>query len=203
MPLNAPKASTSLAILASGTGSNAAAIAEYFQGHNFVSIAGIWTNRPEAGIKKREINAPIHGFLPEKDETRVLAEWKKLGVEAVALAGYLKNVPLAWIEAFPGRMFNIHPALLPKFGGKGMYGLHIHRAALTSGEAFSGLTIHEVSKEYDEGTISFQCRVPVEERDTPETLQARILKAEHWAYPRVLEAQLCQTPMPNPLSCPK
>ena len=119
-----------VAILASGNGSNAASIIQYFKGHNFIQVAGVWTNKAQAGVVHRDLGVPVHVFTPGTDDVEVLAVWKQLGVQSVALAGYLKAVPLLWIEAFSGRMFNVHPALLPKFGGAGMYGLHIHRAVV-------------------------------------------------------------------------
>ena len=191
-----------LAILASGNGSNATAIIQYFKKHNFIRIAGVWTNNERAGVVKRDLDVPVHVFTPGTQDAEVLSIWKQWGVQAVALAGYLKAVPHLWIEAFSGRMFNVHPALLPKFGGAGMYGLHIHRAVVAAGESRAGLTIHEVSEHYDEGPIRFQCEVDVLPGDRPEDLQARILRAEHWAFPRVLEALLLDQDLPNPDQCP-
>ncbi len=202
MAQNASNPPILVAILASGSGSNAAAMVEYFEGHNFIRIAGIWTNKASAGVIQRGLAVPVHVFSPGGDDANILAHWQEIGVQAVALAGYLKAVPLLWIEAFSGRMFNVHPALLPKFGGAGMYGLHIHRAVVAAGERRSGLTIHEVSEHYDEGPIRFQCEVDVLPEDQPEDLQARILRAEHWAFPRVLEAILLDQDLPNPNQCP-
>jgi len=191
-----------VAILASGSGSNAAAIIQYFEGHNFIRVAGVWTNNQTAGVMQRDLSVPVHVFRPGTHDLEVLAVWKQLGVQAVALAGYLKAVPPLWIDAFSGRIFNVHPALLPKYGGSGMYGIHIHRAVVAAGESRSGLTIHEVSEHYDEGPIRFQCEVDVLPGDQPEDLQARILRAEHWAFPRVLEALLLDQALPNPSRCP-
>ena len=202
MAQNASNPPILVAILASGSGSNAAAMVEYFEGHNFIRIVGIWTNKASAGVTQRGLAVPVHVFSPGGDDANILAHWQEIGVQAVALAGYLKAVPLLWIEAFSGRMFNVHPALLPKFGGAGMYGLHIHRAVVAAGERRSGLTIHEVSEHYDEGPIRFQCEVDVLPGDQPEDLQARILRAEHWAFPRVLEALLLDQDLPNPDQCP-
>ena len=202
MAQNASNPPILVAILASGSGSNAAAIVQYFEGHNFIQIAGIWTNKAQAGVVQRDLGVPVHVFTPGAHDAEVLAHWQQLGVRSVALAGYLKAVPLLWIEAFSGQMFNVHPALLPKFGGAGMYGLHIHRAVVAAGESRSGLTIHEVSEHYDEGPIRFQCEVDVLPGDQPEDLQARILRAEHWAFPRVLEALLLNQDLPNPSQCP-
>ena len=202
MAQNASKPPILVAILASGSGSNAAAIVDYFRGHNFIRVAGIWTNKSTAGVVQRNLGVEVHVFTPGEDDAKLLKSWQDMGVTAVALAGYLRAVPLRWIEAFKGRIWNVHPALLPKFGGAGMYGLHIHRAVIAAGEALSGLTIHDVSEHYDEGPIRFQCAVQVRPEDRAEDLQARILTVEHWAFPRVLEAILLDQPLPNPTECP-
>ncbi len=192
----------SLAVLASGSGSNAAAMVEYFTAHKFCRIEGIWTNSPKAGVLSRDLSVPVHVFAPGAEDDRVIDQWKAAGISAVVCAGYLKLIPAQWIRAFPHRIWNVHPALLPKHGGPGMYGLHIHRAVLAAGDAESGLTVHEVSERYDEGRALFQCRVPVAPQDGPEDLQARILRAEHWALPRVVEALLLNQPLPRPDQCP-
>lgn len=202
MAQNASKPPILVAILASGSGSNAAAIVDYFRGHNFIRVAGIWTNKSTAGVVQRNLGVEVHVFTPGEDDAKLLEVWQDMGVTAVALAGYLRAVPLRWIEAFSGRIWNVHPALLPKFGGAGMYGLHIHRAVIAAGETLSGLTIHDVSEHYDEGPIRFQCAVQVRPEDRAEDLQARILAAEHWAFPRVLEAILLDQTLPNPSECP-
>ena len=192
----------SLAVLASGSGSNAAAIVEYFHAHKFCRIEGIWTNTLKAGVLSRDLTVPVHVFNSDVDDETLVAHWGECGISAILCAGYLKKIPLRWIQAFPGRIWNVHPALLPKFGGPGMYGLHIHRAVLAAGETESGLTIHEVTEHYDEGPALFQCRVPVFPSEAPEALQARILRAEHWAFPRVVEAILMNRPLPHPDQCP-
>lgn len=203
MSSTVPQPLISLAILASGSGSNAAAIVEYFKGHKFCRIEGIWTNSSKAGVLNRNLSVPVHVFTPGLDDAMVLQDWKRREVQAIACAGYLKRVPADWIQAFEKRIWNVHPALLPKFGGAGMYGLHIHRAVIQAGEALSGLSIHEVTAEYDEGALCFQCALPVASTDDPESLQARILRMEHWAFPRVLEALLLDKNLPDPSACPK
>jgi phosphoribosylglycinamide formyltransferase-1 len=150
----------------------------------------------------RDLSVPVHVFAPGAEDDRVIDQWRAAGISAVVCAGYLKLIPAQWIRAFPHRIWNVHPALLPKHGGPGMYGLHIHRAVLAAGDAESGLTVHEVSERYDEGRALFQCRVPVAPQDGPEDLQARILRAEHWALPRVVEALLLNQPLPRPDQCP-
>jgi len=192
--VNPPK----VAILVSGSGSNAASLLDFWA-NGAVQTVGIWTNRKSAGIWNRPLNVPVHHFVPGQDDEALLAEWRAEGVTALVLAGYLKAVPSAWIQAFGSRCYNIHPALLPAYGGHGMYGHHIHEAVVAAGEAESGLSIHRVTENYDEGPVLFQMRTAVHPDDTPEALGARILKGEHWAYPRALTADLLGQPMPSQL----
>ncbi len=202
MPPQPFKPLISLAVLASGSGSNAAALVEYFRSHKFCRVEGIWTNSSNSGVLSRDLSVPMHVFTPGQDDAHVADRWKALGISAVVCAGYLKKIPISWIKAWPHRIWNVHPALLPKHGGPGMYGLRIHRAVLEAGDSESGLTIHEVTEQYDEGAALFQCRVPVFPLDHPEELQARILRVEHWAFPRVVEALLMDQPLPHPDQCP-
>ena len=190
--------SPKVAILVSGSGSNAAALLDFWS-DGAVNAVGIWTNRKNAGIWNRAVNVPVAHFVPGQDDEALLAHWRAAGVTALVLAGYLKPVPAAWIQAFGERCYNIHPALLPAYGGHGMYGHHIHEAVVAAGERESGLSIHRVSERYDEGPILFQMRTAVVPSDTAETLAARILKGEHWAYPRVVRADLLGQPMPTQL----
>lgn len=115
---------------------------------------------------------------------------KDNGIEMICLAGYMRLLSLEILQKYPNRVLNIHPALLPKFGGKGMYGHHVHEAVLAAGEQESGCTVHYVSEQYDEGAIIHQRRCPVLPDDTPETLAARVLKEEHLAYPEAIRMVL-------------
>ena len=115
---------------------------------------------------------------------------KEHQIDFILLAGYMRKVPDAVVAAFPDRMLNIHPALLPKFGGEGMYGIHVHTAVLEAGETETGATVHFVNEEYDKGEILLQRTVPVLPDDTPETLAARVLECEHRLYPDALEKLL-------------
>ena len=188
--------STGIGILATGGGSNAEALVHYFDGHQAIHVAGVWSNKPNAGVLNRGLDVPCapmtHGD-PEMVDT-----WKSTGVTALVLAGYLKPIPDEWIDAFDGRVYNIHPALLPNYGGKGMYGMNIHRAVVAAGESESGLTIHEVTTHYDEGPVLFQMRTRIDELSADE-VAAKILKGEHWAFPRVIEAALMKREMPSKL----
>jgi len=117
---------------------------------------------------------------------------RKHGIEIILLAGYMRKVPDAVVTAFPERIINIHPALLPKFGGEGMYGIHVHTAVLEAGETESGATVHLVNEEYDKGRILMQRHVPVLADDTPESLAARVLECEHKLYPEALEKLIAE-----------
>ena len=192
--MNPPK----VAILVSGSGSNAASLLAFWA-NGAVHTVGIWTNRKFAGIWNRPLNVPVHHFVPGQDDETLLAQWRAEGVTALVLAGYLKPVPAAWIQAFGAYCYNIHPALLPAYGGHGMYGHHIHEAVVAAGEAESGLSIHRVTEHYDEGPVLFQMRTAIHPGDTAEQVAAHILKGEHWAYPRVVTADLLRKEFPTEL----
>lgn len=182
--------------MATGGGSNAEALVNYFQGHAQVHVVGVWSNRANAGVLTRGLQVPCHAM--KHGDSNLIETWRQQGVHALVLAGYLKAIPDAWIEAFGGKIYNIHPALLPKYGGKGMYGMHIHRAVVAAGDAESGLTIHKVTTNYDEGPQLFQMRTNIEGLD-PEGVASKVLKGEHWALPRVIEAELTGAAMPDEL----
>ena len=175
-----------LAILASGNGTNAQQISEYFADKSEVNVNVIIYNKRDAyvatraeklGIEARYFNR--HSFY-ETDE--VLTFLKSREIDYVILAGFLLLVPENLLAAFPNRIINIHPALLPKYGGKGMYGHNVHEAVVAAHEKESGATVHLVSEEIDKGRILAQAKVPVLEGDTPEVLAARVLEQEHNLY---------------------
>ncbi|MFT4662231.1 MAG: phosphoribosylglycinamide formyltransferase-1 [Patiriisocius sp.] len=181
-----------IVILASGGGSNARSIIEYFQKKN-LDIAGIITNNIEAGVHgvAKENDIPSYFFNKEdRVSGKMLNIIKDLNPDLVVLAGYLLKIPKAMIECFPERIVNIHPALLPKFGGKGMYGMHVHHAVIASNETESGLTIHFVNENYDEGHIIKQVSCKVVADDDAGSLQKKILKLEHTHYPIAIEELL-------------
>ncbi len=181
-----------VAIFASGSGSNAEAIMSYAASVSTFEVAMVICNRREAGIYSRAAKYNIEcihfskkDILSSPDElVNLLIERR---IDFIALAGFLVKIPSELISAFPDAIVNIHPSLLPKYGGKGMYGQNIHRAVIEAGEKESGLTIHLVTEEYDKGTYLFQYKVPVFVDDTPENLGDRILQKEHNYYPLVLE----------------
>lgn len=149
------------------------------------------TNNPNAGVVQISKNAGLKVININQESFRnsdgLIKILKDEEVEYVILAGFLWKIPKPLIEAFPNRILNIHPALLPKFGGKGMFGHHIHEAVIRSGESESGITIHLVDEIYDHGKHLYQEKCPVEPGDDPETLAARILKLEHSNYPKVIK----------------
>ena len=184
-----------IAILASGEGTNAERIIRYFTGHPTVKVAVIITNKAEAGVIRRAKNlqVPVE-FLPAPafKEGKVTERLRQYETDLVVLAGFLLRVPNDMLEAYPNQIVNIHPSLLPKFGGKGMYGSKVHEAVLAAGETESGITIHYINEHYDEGTIILQAQCPVMEGDTPDALASRVHQLEYEHYPQVIEQLLAQ-----------
>lgn len=185
-----------IAVFASGGGSNFQALVTATQTGTLTAEIGLCvSNRKRAGVLKRAENAEIpHVVLsPKAFDTSptyteaVLDTLQAHGVNFIALAGYLQQIPPELVAAFRHRMVNIHPALLPKFGGKGFYGKRVHAAVLEAGETTSGATVHMVDEAYDTGPIILQRKVPVLPTDTPETLAERVLRVEHQLYPEALQ----------------
>lgn len=180
-----------VAIFASGTGSNARKLMEHFAGHDDIKIELLVSNKPGAGALHHAANHGVSTLLIEKDRffkgDAYLPELQAAGIDFVILAGFLWKVPTVLVQAFPQRIINLHPALLPKFGGKGMYGEKVHTAVLEAGEEDSGITIHYVNEHYDEGSIIFQAMCAVEPDDTPQSLASRIHQLEHRHLPVVAE----------------
>jgi len=181
-----------LAVLASGRGSNLQAILDHFDNiarERVAKVVLVASNRSDspALIRAATASIDIASFDAADDGSQLLELLRKFRIDLVVLAGYLKRVPPPVIREYAGRIINIHPALLPAFGGEGMYGARVHEAVLASGARESGVTVHLVDNEYDRGPIVAQWRVPVEESDTPESLAARVLAVEHIVYPRVVE----------------
>ncbi len=185
-----------IAIFASGSGSNAESICNYFAGNREVEISLFLTNNPDAGIIKRGINLQIPTLVFDRNTFRKTDKIVELiqnqYIDLVVLAGFLWLIPQNLIKAFPDKIVNIHPALLPKYGGKGMWGHHVHEAVVANKEAESGMTIHLVNENYDEGKILFQASCPVSSDDTPEEVAAKVLKLEHEHFPKIIEKLLNQ-----------
>ncbi len=182
-----------IAIFASGKGSNAQAIIDYFKDNDHIKIALIVTNNKEAGViqiaKDHRIPFDIVSSKELKDE-EILDMLDVYEIDLIVLAGFLLLVPAFLVKAYPDKIINIHPALLPKHGGKGMYGKYVHEAVLADKDTESGITIHYVNEHYDEGTYIAQIRCHVESGDTVETLSARVHQLEHEHYPKEIEKLL-------------
>lgn len=181
-----------LAVLASGRGSNLQAIIEHFDNlarERVAKVALVASNRADSPALLRAATASIDiaHFNASDDGSELLALLQKFRIDLVVLAGYLKRIPSRVIREYAGRIVNIHPALLPAFGGEGMYGARVHEAVIASGARETGVTVHLVDDDYDRGPIIAQWRVPIDVSDTPETLAARVLNVEHVVYPRVVE----------------
>ena len=183
-----------LVLFASGAGSNAQKIMEYFRDSESARVVLVVCNKPGArviGIAQNE-NIPV--LMIEKERffrgDAYLPEIRQVEADFIILAGFLWKIPDPLIRAFPKKIMNIHPALLPKYGGKGMYGQYVHQSVINAGEVESGITIHYVDEHYDNGDIIFQTGCPVLDGDTPETLAARIHELEHAHFARVIEEQL-------------
>ena len=190
-----------LAVCVSGRGSNLVALLRALAGSDLARVVLVLSNRSEAPALERakEWGVKAVSLSDARDGGEWLRHLHAEQVEMVVLAGYLKLVPTEVIAAYRDRIVNIHPALLPAFGGPGMYGHHVHEAVLRSGVGFSGATVHLVDEVYDRGAILAQARVPVIPGDTPDSLAARVLKAEHLLLPAVvLKAAEAGRPVPLP-----
>ena len=178
-----------VAIFASGSGSNAENIANYFKGSDAVEISLILANNPEAYVLERAKKLGIESVVVTGKEFRaadkVLEILKERNIDFIVLAGFLLLVPAKLIEAYPGKIVNIHPALLPKHGGKGMYGDHVHEAVVAAGDTESGITIHLIDERYDCGTTFFQATCPVLPTDTPHDVAEKVHALEYEHFPRV------------------
>ena len=175
-----------VAVLVSGGGTNLQALLDALKNSSIARIARVISNRSQAGALERARRASVPTVIL-RDPADANELQAALGdAQLVVLAGYLKLVPKAVVSRFRGRMINIHPALLPDFGGPGMYGHHVHEAVLASGAGESGVTVHLVDEAFDRGEIIAQERVPVRPGDTPEMLAARVLEAEHRLLPKVV-----------------
>ena len=181
-----------LVIFASGEGSNAEKILEFFEGHKKVKISWIITNNEEAGVLKkaqkyRKGIQVISNSVLIKNAKQFTEFLHMERIDWIILAGFLLKIPTEIVQAFPNKIINLHPSLLPKFGGKGMYGIHVHRAVIASAEKESGITIHLVNEEYDKGEIVFQQTCLIEPGETPETLSSKVQQLEHKFFPKIIE----------------
>ncbi len=182
---------SNLAIFASGTGSNAQKIIDRFRDHPHIHVSLIVSNKPQAGVLEIAGREKIETLLIDKEKffrgNGYADELKAAGINWIILAGFLWKIPEKLIAAFPDRIINIHPALLPKYGGKGMYGHFVHEAVIAAGEKESGITIHFVDEHFDHGAPIFQEKCSIDETDTPATLAAKVQALEHRHFPEVVE----------------
>ena len=181
-----------IAIFASGSGTNAQKLMEHFSDSTEVEIALVLTNNPDAFVLQRADNYEIPSHVFNRKEfyqsDEVLNLLKKLDIDFIVLAGFLWLIPKNLLEEFPNRIINIHPALLPKYGGKGMYGDHVHIAVLAAGDTEGGITIHFVNEHYDEGEYIYQGKYKIEKSDSLEMIKFKGQQLEHQHFPRVVES---------------
>ncbi|MBD3748464.1 MAG: phosphoribosylglycinamide formyltransferase [Sphingobacteriales bacterium] len=183
-----------IAIFASGSGSNAQKIMEHFKRSNDAEVALILTNNPDAYVLQRADNFEVPSHIFDRKEfyetDKIVQLLKNLNIDLVVLAGFLWLVPQPLLKAFPNKIINIHPSLLPKYGGKGMYGEKVHQAVLADGEQESGITIHFVNEAFDEGEIIHQSKFKIEKGDDLEMIKFKVQQLEHQHFPKVIEALL-------------
>jgi phosphoribosylglycinamide formyltransferase-1 len=183
---------TKIAIFCSGSGSNAQKIMEYFQHSTTVKVEILIANKPDAYALERAKAFQIPTYIFDRNAfyntNEVVNKLKELKVDWVILAGFLWLIPPNLIEHYPNKIVNIHPALLPKFGGKGMYGMHVHEAVVKNKEKESGISIHYVNSNYDEGNIIFQASCPINPQDNAEVVAKKVLTLEHAHYPKIIES---------------
>ncbi|MCX6219818.1 MAG: phosphoribosylglycinamide formyltransferase [Bacteroidia bacterium] len=181
-----------IAILASGSGSNAENIIQFFKHHPNIQVDSVWSNKRDAFVLERAERLKVEAHPFSMDEfistDKLLNEFKKREIDLIVLAGFLLLLPQKFVREF--LVVNIHPALLPSYGGKGMYGVHVHNAVIANKELESGITIHLVDEVYDHGKVLFQAKCAVESQDTPETLALKIHELEMEHFPRTIEALL-------------
>ena len=181
-------------VFASGSGTNAEKIIQQVRGSGAAQVSAVYCNNPAAGVIERaeRLLVPVRVFEnAQLNDPEIVGQWLQQDApELIVLAGFLRKIPEFIVANFPRRIVNIHPALLPEFGGKGMYGMHVHRAVKDSGKSETGITIHYVDAAYDKGSVIFQAKTPVAHSDTPEEIARKVQILEHEHYPRVIVALL-------------
>jgi phosphoribosylglycinamide formyltransferase-1 len=194
---NYKPATINVAVFASGAGSNAQKLIDHFSNHRYIKIALIVCNKPGAGVLAIAQKENIPSLLIEKEQffrgNGYVDELRRYNIQFIVLAGFLWKVPVSLIAAYPQRIINIHPALLPHYGGKGMYGSFVHQAVIAAQEKESGISIHYVDELYDHGQLIFQARCTIEPGDSPETLAQKIHALEHAHYPVIVEKVISET----------
>lgn len=190
-----------IAILASGSGTNAENIIEYFSNKKTAKVTLVLSNRREAYVLKRAAEHNVKAIFFDRDEfylnRSVLNQLRSDKIDFLVLAGFLWLVPEEILKEYEGRIINIHPALLPGYGGKGMFGDKVHKAVIENKEKESGITIHYVNRYYDEGDIIFQAKCQVEPDDTPDSLASKVHKLEYEFFPKIIEDLILKLPDPD------
>lgn len=180
-----------IAIFASGTGSNATKIVAHFKNHPSISVALIISNKATAPVLQMADTHHIPTLLLNRkafyESEQLLEDLKKHQIDFIALAGFLWLIPSYLVKAFDQQLVNIHPALLPKYGGKGMYGMNVHQAVQNNQDRESGITIHFVNEQYDEGNSIFQAACAIDSNDNPTTIRNKVLQLEHYYFPKIIE----------------
>jgi phosphoribosylglycinamide formyltransferase-1 len=189
-----PTPSGKIILFASGSGSNAENIIKYFEDKPGVTVTAVFTNNPKAGVIERcnRLETPVYCFNKTafRKPGALLEILRFLNPDLIVLAGFLWKIPETYIKTFPKKIINIHPALLPEYGGKGMYGMHVHNAVIADGARESGISIHYVNEAYDQGGIILQERVAVEKSDSPQRLAEKIHELEYAYFPETIEKLL-------------
>ena len=185
------KRKKNIVLFASGNGTNAENIIRYFQENKTANILEVLTNNPRAGVIERakKLNVPVKVFFRKEFSSpdELILHLREIKTDFIVLAGFLWKIPTVLIRQFPEKIINLHPALLPEFGGKGMYGIHVHEAVIAAGKKKSGITIHYVNEHYDDGKIIFQAETEVSKTDTPESLAKKIHALEYRYFPEIIE----------------
>jgi phosphoribosylglycinamide formyltransferase-1 len=180
-------------LFASGTGSNVENIIHHFKHHHYIIVVGVYTNNPNAKVLDKAKNHNIPTLIFNREQLTdgfVLDKIAEIKPDLIVLAGFLWKMPEEIVKAYPNKIINIHPALLPKYGGKGMYGIKVHQTVLANMEKETGITIHYVNEHYDEGEFIFQQKVAIEDCKTPEEVANKIQELEHKHFPKIIEKLL-------------
>ncbi len=183
-----------IAIFASGSGTNAENIIKYFTNHQEIKVVVVLSNNRNVGVHARVNNLGVPSFVFNREEFTVgklvIDKLEEYNVDFIVLAGFMNKISAPLLNAYPDKIINIHPALLPKYGGKGMFGMHVHEAVKAAKEEESGITIHYINENYDEGDIIFQAKCPVLPTDTAEDIAVKVHSLEYANYPRIIEKLL-------------
>jgi len=185
-----------IVVFASGSGTNAENIIKYFKARNTGTVVAVFTNNPKAKVIERAENLDVPAILFSKEdfiESKIIQKINSFEPDWIVLAGFLLKLPESFVAAYANKIINIHPALLPKFGGKGMYGMNVHKAVVENKEKETGISIHFVNENYDEGNIIFQKKVTVLVTDTPELVAEKIHELEQRYFPEIVEKLITNT----------